>query len=177
MKILKRVLLALVGLIALLLLIAVFIPKDYTVSVSTTINKPSQEVFDYVKLIKNQEKYSIWVMADPIMKIDYTGTDGTVGFVSSWNSKDENVGEGEQEITNVVEGLRIDVDLRFKRPFEGNSKAATIVKSISENQTLVTNEFYGHSPYPMNLLSLIGKGMLKKSQTQNMQNLKAILEK
>ena len=43
------------------------------------VNKPKQQVFDYVKLIKNQEQYSVWVMKDPNIKIVYTGTDGTVG--------------------------------------------------------------------------------------------------
>src|SRR6187431_1270143 len=99
MKILKIILVGIVGLIGLLLLIALFIPNDYTVSISTNINKPRKVVFDYVKLIKNQEHYSVWVMQDPNVKMDYQGVDGTVGFKASWNSKDDNVGEGSQYIT------------------------------------------------------------------------------
>ncbi|ABG61022.1 SRPBCC family protein [Cytophaga hutchinsonii] len=176
MKILKKILIGLAVFIALLLLIAVFIPTTYTVSVSTTIHKPQQEVYDYVKQIKNQENYSIWVMQDTNVVMTYTGTDGTVGFIANWNSKDDNVGEGEQEITKV-DGERVDVDLRFKRPFEGQSKAATIVKAVSANETQVTSEFYGHNPYPTNLMCFVGKMFIKDAQTQNMANLKAILEK
>ena len=80
MKILKYIGIALVSIAALLLVIALFIPKQYTVSVTETINKPQQEVFDYVKLVKNQEHYSIWVMSDT-SSLSYTGVDGTVGFV------------------------------------------------------------------------------------------------
>jgi len=176
MKILKKILIGLTAFIAFLLLVAIFIPTTYTVSVSTTINKPQKQVYEYVKLIKNQEHYSIWVMQDTNVIMTYTGTDGTVGFVANWNSKDDNVGEGEQQITKV-DGERVYVDLRFKRPFEGNSKAATIVKAISENQTQVINEFYGYNPYPTNLMCFIGKIFIKDAQTQNMANLKAILEK
>jgi len=176
MKILKKILIGIAAFIVLLLIIAIFIPTRYTVSVSTTINKPQQEVYNYVKLIKNQENYSIWVMQDTNVVMTYTGTDGTVGFVANWNSKDDNVGEGEQQITKV-DGERVDVDLRFKRPMQGESKAATIVKAISANETQVTSEFYGYNPYPNNLMCFIGKMFIKDAQTQNMANLKAILEK
>jgi hypothetical protein len=175
MKILKFIFLGVIGLMALLLLIALFIPNDYTVSVSTTINKPKQEVFDYVKLIKNQENYSIWVMQDPNVNMDYQGVDGTVGFKASWDSKDDNVGAGSQQITAVSEE-RIDVDLHFDRPMKGDDKASTLLESISENETKITAEFYGHSSYPMNLMNFVGEKIINDAQTQNLTNLKKILE-
>ncbi len=176
MKILKKILFGLLIFIALLLIVAIFIPTTYTVSVSGTINKPKQEVYDYVKMIKNQENYSVWVMADPNIEMTYTGTDGTVGFTAAWNSKDDNVGEGSQTITAMTDE-KIDLDLHFVRPFEGDQKAGMIIKPVSENQTEFTSEFYGHDPYPMNLMSLIGKPMLRSAQEKNIANLKAILEK
>jgi hypothetical protein len=174
MKILKKIGLGLLGFIALLLIIAIFIPSTYTVSVSTTINKPQKEVFDYVKLIKNQEQYSVWILQEKNLELSYTGTDGSVGFIAHWTNKDNNIGE--QEITKIT-AERIDVDLRFKKPMEGNQKAATIVTALSPTQTKVTNEFYGNDPYPFNLLSIIGKKFITDAQTQNMNNLKTILEK
>jgi hypothetical protein len=176
MKILKKIGIGLLALIALLLIAAIFIPKDYTVSVSTTINKPKKEVFDYIKFIKNQAYYSVWVMEDPNVEMTYTGTDGTVGFISAWTSANGNVGVGEQEITKITED-RIDMDLRFKKPFEGNSKAATFLKELSPTQTEITTEFYGHESYPMNLMSIIGKSIIEKAETTNLKNLKTILEK
>ncbi|MDR6844102.1 SRPBCC family protein [Flavobacterium granuli] len=176
MKILKFIGLGIVSLIALLLIIALFIPNDYSVSVSTTINKPKQVVFDYVKLIENQENYSIWVMQDPNINMDYQGVDGTVGFKASWDSKDDNVGAGSQIITAISED-RIDVDLHFERPMKGDNKASTLLESISENETKVTAEFYGHASYPMNLMNFIGEKFITDAQTQNLANLKKILEK
>jgi hypothetical protein len=175
MKILKKIFIGLLVLIVVLLVVALFLPKTYTVSVATTINKPKQEVFDYVKLIKNQEKYSVWVLEDPNTKPIYKGVDGTVGFVSAWNS--EITGVGEQEITKIIDGERIDVDLRFKKPMESNQKAATILKEMGANQTQVISEFYGSDPYPFNLLSFIGKNMITDAETKNLKNLKDILEK
>lgn len=176
MKILKRISIAVLILIAIPFIVALFIPRTYTVSVSETINKPKQVVFDYVRMLDNQKKYSVWVMADPDLKPVITGIDGTVGAIQKWNSKIKDVGEGEQEITALTPD-RIDLDLRFKRPFKGNSKAADIFKSVSENQTLLTVEFYSKESYPMNLPSYIfGRNMVKKDQIKNLQNLKRILE-
>ena len=174
MKILKYIGIALAGIIALLLVIALFIPKQYTVSVTETINKPQQEIFEYVKLVKNQEYYSVWVMSD-LSSLSYAGVDGTVGCVQSWNSKDDNVGEGAQEITKITPN-RIDVDLRFKRPFESNQKAATLLKAISPIVTEVTSEFYGNDTYPLNLMSFVGKKIIKDAEVQNLKNLKKVLE-
>jgi len=154
MKVLKYIGIGIVGLIALLLIIAMIVPKDFTISVSTTINKPQEVVFDYVKMIKNQEKYSVWVMKDPNVKIEYTGIDGTVGFKSSWESLDDNVGVGSQQIRKITEE-RIDVDLHFEKPMKGDNKAATIVEALSDNQTKLTSEFYVHSDYPVNLMSFM----------------------
>ena len=174
MKILKKIAIGFVVLIVLLLVVAIFIPTTYTVSISTTIDKPQQEVYDYVKQIKNQEYYSVWVMQDTNIVIKYTGTDGTVGFISSWESKE--MGVGEQQITKL-DGERVDVDLRFKEPMESEAKAATIVKAAGDTKSTVTTEFYGHNAYPTNLMCFIGKKFIKDAQTQDLANLKAILEK
>lgn len=176
MRILKFIVLGIVGIIALLLLIALFIPNDYTVSVSTTIDKPRKVVFDYVKLVKNQEDYSVWVMQDPNVNMKYEGVDGTTGFKASWDSKDDNVGAGSQQITAISEE-RIDVDLQFIRPMEGEAKASTILESVSENQTKITAEFYGHSSYPMNLMNFMGEKYITEAENKNLANLKKILEK
>ena len=176
MEILKIIIIVLLSLVSLLLMLALFLPKNYTISSSIVINKNKKEVFDYVKIIKNQEIYSVWVMEDPNSKKEYIGVDGTVGFVSKWESENKNVGVGEQEIINIIDGERIDIDLRFKKPFEGNQKAANIFKEISQNSTEVTNEFYGYNKYPTNIGVFFIKKILKKTMDQNMQNLKNILE-
>ena len=64
---------------------ALFIPRTYTVSITETINKPQQEVFDFVKILDNQKKYSIWFMKDPNMDSSIEGKDGTIGAVQKWN--------------------------------------------------------------------------------------------
>lgn len=175
MRILKKILIFILALVGLFLLAGLFMDKEYTVSHSITINKPQQEVFNYVKLFKNQENYSVWVMADPNIKLKYEGEDGTVGAKVSWDGNDD-VGAGSQTITKITND-RIDVDLHFIRPMEGNQKGATIVTAIDANSCTVTEEFYGNDPYPMNALSFVGKYFIKDAFTKNAENVKKILEK
>ena len=164
------------ALIALLLLTAAILPKTSTLTVSTVIDRPVRDVFEYVKHLKNQKYYSVWVMADPDVKLTYTGEDGTVGFISAWSSENKNVGVGAQEITNIVDGQRYDVELRFEKPFKATNQAYTTTEALGNDQTRVTNVFTAHSAFPMNLMSVLMKNMLLRDMNQNMANLKKELE-
>lgn len=176
MKIVKKILIVIAAIIVLLLVVALFMPKEYTITREVVINKPKAEVFDFVKHIKNQDSYSVWNMADPNKKQTFTGEDGTVGFKNYWNGNDD-VGEGEQEITAITEGERLDVDIRFKRPFESNMKSYTTTTSVDANSTKVTTACYGESAYPTNIMNPMMDGMIGKDLQQNLENMKALLEK
>ena len=75
------------------------------------ITQPSDTVFQYVKMLKNQEAYGVWWKAYPKMQKTYTGTDGEVGFISAWKSKIDEVGTGQQKIVAIEAGKRIDLEL------------------------------------------------------------------
>jgi len=179
MKILKKILLGIAILIALVLIVALFVDKGYTAESEIIVNKPKHEVFDYIKHIKNQNDYSKWNMMDPNSKMEYTGTDGTVGFISAWDSENKNVGKGEQEITKIVEGERVDMELRFKKPFESTAAAYMTTDSIAPNQTKVKWGFVGATPYPFNIICLFMnvKKMIGEDMMVGLTNLKGILEK
>ncbi len=166
----------LLALVTAILLVAALMPKAFALSAEIIIDRPSGDVFNYVKHLKNQEKYSVWVMADPNIKIDYKGTDGTVGFISSWTSENKNVGVGAQEITAIKEGERYDVEIRFEKPFKATNPAYTTTVPIDNNRTKIITTFMGNNPFPMNLMIPIIKKMLLKDMNQNFVNLKKILE-
>lgn len=166
----------LVIIIVLLLIVALFVKKDFLIEKEIMIKKTKQDVFNYLKLIRNQEKYSVWVMKDPNIQIKYTGTDGTVGFTSSWTSDDKNVGIGAQEIIEIVEGEHLKVEIRFKKPFEGTNHATTLVSSQPEGYTKVLSRFTGNSKYPMNIMNLFMNSLIGKDMQQNLDNMKRNLE-
>src|SRR6187551_152729 len=145
MSVVITILLSLVGLIALFFALALFMKKEYTIQREIVISKPKYVVFDYVKYLKNQDYFNKWVMIDPSMKKEYRGTDGTVGFVYAWNSKNKQAGEGEQEIVKLVDGERVDVEVRFERPFKSIAKTPIKTEAFTENQTKVIWTMHGNS--------------------------------
>lgn len=179
MKFLKGLLLTIVGIVVLALLVALFVKKDYAVERKITINKSESEVFDFIKHIKNQDQYSVWNNIDPGMKKNYTGTDGTVGFISAWESTNKNVGKGEQEITNIKENDRVDMKLRFKEPIEAEDDAYMETEGMGANQTHVKWGFKGRMAYPMNLTLLFMdmENMLGKDLQGGLEKLKVVMEK
>ena len=148
-----------------------------TIEKNVLINKNIKEVFNYLKQTKNQDLFSVWNMKDPNMKKNYSGTDGTKGFVYSWDSKDKNVGAGSQEIININEGSRIDYQLRFMRPMKNVATSSFVLNKNDENNTSVTWTFESPSKFPMSLFAPIFKKMLGKQISESLQNLKNLLEK
>ncbi|MEI2749294.1 MAG: hypothetical protein V9E88_11110 [Ferruginibacter sp.] len=65
MKIIKKILLAIGILILLVLISALFIKKDYAVEKEIIINKPASEVYDYVRILRNQNAFSTFAKKDP----------------------------------------------------------------------------------------------------------------
>lgn len=172
MKILKRIVLVLFILIALPLIIALFVPKEFHSEGSVVINKPKQEVFDYIKYVKNQDNFGTWQLSDPDMETTSEGTDGTVGFKYSWNS--EKLGKGAQEITNIVEGERMESNMYFLDFNDDANKSYISVEEQDGNQTLVKWGIEGKTPYPWNIMSLFYN--MDSSFDEGLNNLKEILE-
>jgi hypothetical protein len=179
MRILKIILVIIAIIVAIPLVLALFVKKEYSVEREIVINKPKQEVYDYIKYLKNQNNYSKWANMDPAMRKEFRGTDGTVGFVSAWESDKKDVGKGEQEIIKIDEGNRIDYEIRFVEPFESVAPAYMAVEPVSENQAKVKWGFMGRMPYPMNVMQLFMDlpGMIGNDLQTGLNNLKGILEK
>ncbi|MFN8239418.1 MAG: SRPBCC family protein [Bacteroidales bacterium] len=144
---------------------------------SIVINRDSMDLYNYLRITRNQDNFSTWNMADPAKKTTSKGTDGTVGFVYSWDSTDKNVGAGEQELTGLTEGKRIDYDIRFFRPMKNVAKASFIISGESGKNSNVTWSFDSPSKFPFSLLTPIFKKMLGKDMAKSLDNLKSLMEK
>jgi hypothetical protein len=140
--------------LAVLFIWAAFAPARYTIEREIVINKPQSEVFNYVKLLKNQDYYSKWVMTDPSMKKDFTGADGTVGFIYAWDSENKQAGKGAQEIIKLT-GNGIETEVRFEKPFKGVAHTALETRAISPNETKTLWKFIGDKTYMMKVMHLL----------------------
>lgn len=172
------VLYIILGLIGLLLLAGLFISKDLQANKEIVINKPVDEVFGFIKYLKNQQLYSKWAALDADMKNEYNGIDGQPGFVNHWVGN-KKVGEGEQEITAIEEGKAIYTDLRFIKPFKSFAKVKMTAEAIGASSTKVSWGFQSKMNYPLNIMKLFMNmnEMIGKDFSTGLTNLKNLLEK
>ena len=167
----------LAGIVVLVLLLALIAPKTYDVFRSVEIKRPKAEVFDHLKYLKKQDEWSPWAKKDPNMKKSYTGTDGEVGCVSHWTGN-KDVGEGEQEITKIIPGERIEGELRFFKPWKSTSDCYFNVDDGSDGTTRVTWGFSGKNKFPMSIMMLFMSmdKMVGKDFEEGLATLKAQME-
>jgi hypothetical protein len=176
MNIILIILLIVAGILALLLIMALFMKKEHYVKREIIIHAPRQKVFDYLKLLKNQEKFNTNAMEDPNRNWEFKGTDGTVGFIIAW-SGDKNAGEGEKEIMNIIEGKRIETEIRFVKPMAVTASIIMETESLSDNQTKVYWSNAGTLKYPINIMIPMMEKHVVKDMDSSLLTLKNILEK
>ncbi len=179
LKFLKKLLFFVLFVTGIALIAALFVKKELGTTRDVIINRPANEVWEYVILLKNQQNYSKWATLDSAMTTYYKGQDGTTGFVSGWKGN-KAVGAGEQEIVKIDTGKRkIDYELRFIKPMKSTNKAFMILEPTGDSTTKVSWGFEGKMNYPFNLMQLFinlnqsigddfeyGLGRLKKIMEQ-----------
>lgn len=165
--------------VATLFIVPIFLHKEYLIEREILVNKPKDQVFDFIKLTKNHDKFSKWASMDPNMKKKYLGEDGLPGFTYSWDSENKNVGQGEQITTDINPGTHIGYELRFHKPFETKAMAYLETHKSSDTATIVKWGFMGKMHYPMNLMLqfMDMDNMVGEDLSTGLNNLKNLLEK
>jgi len=173
------ILISIAAIIALLLIVAAMQSNWFAISRDIVIHKPVEQVFDYLRHIRNMEHYNKWVMTDPNQKTSFRGTDGQTGFVYAWDSENKNAGKGEQEIKQLVPNQKIQTEIRFEKPFKGVSEAILTTQPAGAGQTKVTYTFQGAKNFGMKIAHLLFglEKVLGKDLDTTMKNLKVQLEK
>ena len=163
-------------LLAILIILSLFAPKNYHVYRSIELDHPKEKVWKQLKYLKKQQEWSPWANKDPNMDQKFTGTDGEVGAVSYWNGNKE-VGEGAQEITKIIDGKRIEQDLRFLKPFKSQSDCYMDLEELDNNRSKVTWGFTGTNKFPMSIIMLFVSmdKMVGKDFEKGLENLKSNL--
>lgn len=178
MKFVKQLIILILALISIVLVVALFVSNDFRVTRSVEIEREQSDVFDYVRYLENHENFSVWSQIDPDITQTYTGPEGNVGSVYSWDSKNKDVGSGEQEIIELIESKNIEYELRFKKPWESIAKASFSLNKTTGSSTKVVWSFNGHMSWPWNitLLFMDMDNELGPDLEKGLENLKNILE-
>jgi len=117
---LKKILLGLVAIIAIIVIISRFQPDTYTVERTGTVAAPPSVVFAQITDFHNWEKFNPWRDLDTNMVMSYSGEERGVGAKYHWAGNSD-AGKGDMTIVEARPDEYIKVDLHFIEPFEGNA--------------------------------------------------------
>lgn len=172
----KKILLALVVLLAILVAVISMRPATYQVSRSTVIAAPGDVVFEHVNDFHHWVNWSPWDKMDPSMSKTFTGPASGKGSTYHWAGNDK-VGEGEMKITESVPNQKVDIKLDFIKPFTSTAEVQFLV-APEGNGSKVTWLMNGHNNFMskamglfMNMDKMIGDDFEK-----GLGNLKGIVE-
>jgi hypothetical protein len=113
MRIVKRILAAIVVVAVLLVVVAFLLPRHVNVSRSIEIDAPPAVVYPLVADLRRANEWSPWLEIDPEVEITFTGPTDGVGQMMNWTSDDPNVGSGSQTITMLEPDSKVETALDF----------------------------------------------------------------
>jgi hypothetical protein len=171
--VLKKILLGIVALVAVLLLVILTRPATYRVVRATQVAASPAEVFARVADFHGWQAWSPWAKLDPSMKTEYAGADGAPGATYHWvGNKD--VGEGRMTIVQATPPERVVIKLEFIAPFAAVS-TTTFTMQPSGQGTEVAWLMEGDNTFMGKAMSLFGgmDAMIGKDFEKGLAQLKA----
>ena len=94
--------------------------RTYTVTRSTHVDGPPQEVYDRIVDLQRWPAWSPYEKLDPGMTKSYSGPTSGVGAAYEW-SGNMKAGTGRMQIVEAVEPEKVGIDLAFTKPFRSSS--------------------------------------------------------
>lgn len=158
---LKKILIGLGALFALLSIVISLQPSTFHVERSATIAAPAETVFALVNDFHAWGGWSPWEKLDPGMKRSYEGAPAGVGAKYAWVGNKE-VGEGRMMIEKSTPGSEVGIKLEFLKPFEATNTATFTFQKTPEGTKTTwamdgTNNFAGKAMHlVMNIDKMIG---------------------
>jgi uncharacterized protein YndB with AHSA1/START domain len=172
---LKKIVIALIVIIAAFLVIVAIQPSEFRVERTTTIAAPADAVFAQVNDLHKWDAWSPWAKLDPAAKITFDGPDAGQGAAMSWSGNDK-IGEGKM---TIVESHPNDIKLKvdFTKPFEGSIGSEFAFKPDGD-KTDVTWAMTGHRNFVQKAFCLVlnGDKMLGRDVEKGLAQLKSVAE-
>jgi len=113
MRLIRNILIGLVTLALLAVMGGFLLPRYVSVERDLVIDAPPEAVFPRISSLQAFVEWSAWGAIDPDMQISFSGPDTGVGNIMEWTSEQPNVGNGRQEIVEIVENESVRTTLDF----------------------------------------------------------------
>ncbi len=172
----KKILIGLLALIAVICIVASFQPDDMQVTRSTTTTAPPEAVFKVVNDFRQWDSWSPWSKLDPAMKVTLEGPPEGVGAVYHWSGNNE-VGEGTTRLIESKPSEKVGMKLEMVRPMAGTTDVQFTFQPEGTG-TKVTWAMQGKRPFIGKIVGLFMdcEKMCGDQFNEGLANLKKIVE-
>lgn len=154
MKIVKRILIVVLALVAIVLITAAFMPKQAITERSTTINAPAEVIYSKVINLEEYVEWMPWKDMDPNMQVNWPEEGPRSGLGASYSWISSEMGNGNMKVAEAVEFESI-VNHVFFEGMGDDPGLGTWKFEEGEEGTKVTWSMDMKMPYPFNILALV----------------------
>jgi carbon monoxide dehydrogenase subunit G len=174
MRVLKIFGLALLALIGLVIILGLIAPDRIITQQSTVINAPQSAVFAAVNDLEQWPAWSPWNRRDSTMQVTYTESTVGAGAYYTWTS--ETSGNGQMTITDTYGMDSLHTLVEFDG--QGNTLAKFFFDPQGNQQTKVTWSFDAKFPFPFNAMLFFQdiKSFIDKDYAEGLGYLKGYVE-
>jgi Polyketide cyclase / dehydrase and lipid transport len=149
----KRFLIALVILVAVLVAFVATRPPRFHVERTATIAAPAEVIFPHLNDFHAWTAWSPWEKLDPNMVRTYGGAESGAGATYHWVGNDK-VGEGNMTITESDPSRDLEIRLEFLKPWKATN-TAKFVLAPAAGGTQVTWSIDGNHDFAGKAMSLM----------------------
>lgn len=117
---LKKIAIAVIVILAVILGMAAMQPDTFTVTRSITIQAPPEKIIPLVNDFRNWQSWSPWEKLDPAMQRTFSGAPSGTGAAYAWKGNSD-VGQGRMEITGQELPFKVTIKLDFTEPLPSSN--------------------------------------------------------
>lgn len=165
---------ALVALLVILLIMALFLPARYHIEKRAIIAKPVEFVMGRVADLNYYAQWNPWQKMEPGSESEITGTPKTAGHAYSWKGK--KIGVGSLTLRDM-DRRHVHFYLDFVKPWKASASDDWLFEEWGTGETKVTWQNSGDLPYPIaRLMGPMLRNSLEKQFVEGLKNLKSLCE-
>lgn len=172
---LKKILVGVGVLVALLVVVVAAQPSEYHVERSLEMSAPAEVVWEQLSDFNAWKAWNPWHKMDPDQKTSITGDAGAVGHTNTWDG--EKTGKGSQEIVAADKPKHLAMKLVMLEPMPDEAKTGFKLEEAGD-ATKVTWFIDGNNSFVKKFFALVMgmEDMLGTMFEQGLADLKPIVE-
>ena len=173
----KKIAIALVVILAIIVGLAMTKPDNFTVQRVATIKAPPEKIMTLVSDFHNWPSWSPWEKIDPNMQRTFSGAPNGKGAIYNWTGNSD-VGKGRMEIIDYVAPSSVTIKLDFIEPMSMANVTQFVLTPQGEHTTVTWN-MNGPMPFMTKVMSVFSSmdAMIGPDFEKGLTQLKAAAEK